>query len=865
MPKTIVLAASLALLIAAGGGGQGADAAPADEEATSPPAPAAVPSLDLATAAVVDLTWPLGPDTLYWPTSPSRFELETLHHGPTEGGFFYSANRFCTPEHGGTHLDAPIHFGEGRHATDEIPVERLIGPGVVIDVSALAAADADHRLTVETLAAWEASHGRIPEGAIVLLRTGWSARWPDARRYLGDDTAGDASNLHFPSYGAEAARWLIEQRGAAVLGVDTASIDHGPSTDFPVHRVAAAANVPGLENLMGLEALPATGFWVVALPVKIEGGSGGPVRVVALVPAQPPAPPATAPPAADGRLYDEVAAAAGIRHRHRRPVLDPKLDAIMPWMTALGAAACTADYDRDGRLDLFATNSRKGEPNFLYRNLGPGADGVPRFAEVAAQAGVAAWNDDGGVAMDCVWGDVDNDGWPDLFLARWGRNLLLRNRGDGTFEDVTAERFRRADGTPGTDWKNSNAAIFLDFDGDGRLDIFVANYFRDQDLWDLESTRIMHDSFETSRNGGVDQLFRQQPDGTFREVAAQAGVASTGWTLAAGAGDLDGDGLPDLYLAADFGTDQLFRNRGDGTFEDVSETAIGTDTKKGMNAELGDYDNDGRLDVYVTNITTDRFVREGNMLWHNQGVGEDGRLRLTDVAAETGTFDGGWGWGAKFFDADLDGDLDLIAVNGFVSAGPDEYWPVIYDWRRSGADHEEATNWPPFGERSYSGYETLRFFRNLDLATFTEEAAAVGLASDRDQRGVVVFDVDNDGDLDIFLANQDQPPELFLHRGVPGRHWLTVELIGDPARSTARDAVGARVTVWTAAGRQIRERDGGNGFAGQSDPRLHFGLGTSRTVDRLEVRWPDGAVQVLEDVTADQHLTIRQADAPPPG
>jgi kynurenine formamidase len=271
MPKSIALAAPLALLLAAAGC------------RSAHPAPAAA-LLDLATAEVHDLTWPLGADTLYWPTSPSRFELETLHHGPTEGGYFYAANRFCTPEHGGTHLDAPIHFGEGRHAADEIPVERLIGPGVVVDVSAQAAADSDHRLTVETLAAWEAEHGRIPEGAIVLLRTGWSTRWPDARRYLGDDTAGDASNLHFPSYGAAAARWLIEERAAAVLGVDTASIDHGPSTDFPVHRLAAAANVPGLENLMGLEALPATGFWVVALPVKIEGGSGGPVRVVGLVP-----------------------------------------------------------------------------------------------------------------------------------------------------------------------------------------------------------------------------------------------------------------------------------------------------------------------------------------------------------------------------------------------------------------------------------------------------------------------------------------------------------------------------------------------------------------------------------------------------
>ena len=263
--------------------------AAAEEPAPPPPAAAVAtpPPLDLAAAEIVDLTWPLGADTLYGPTSPSRFELEVLHHGPTEGGYFYSSNRFCTPEHGGTHLDAPIHFGEGRHAADEIPLDRLIGPGVVIDVRALAAADADYRLTVEAVRAWEAEHGRVPEGALVLLRTGWSSRWPDAARYLGDDTPGDASNLHFPSFGAEAARLLVEERGAAVLGVDTASIDHGPSKDFMVHRVAAAANVPGLENLTNLDRLPPHGFWVVALPVKIAGGSGGPVRVVALLPREP--------------------------------------------------------------------------------------------------------------------------------------------------------------------------------------------------------------------------------------------------------------------------------------------------------------------------------------------------------------------------------------------------------------------------------------------------------------------------------------------------------------------------------------------------------------------------------------------------
>ena len=247
-------------------------------------APAVPPAPDLRTARVVDLTHPFDERTPYWPTATRGFELARVHYGRTEAGYFYSAYSFCAPEHGGTHLDAPIHFGEGRWTADQIPVERLVRPAVVIDVAAASAADADHRLTAEELQTWEARHGRIAEGTIVLLRTGWSARWPDKKRYLGDDTPGDASRLHFPSYGAEAARILVADRKVAALGVDTASIDPGSAKDFPVHQIVAAANVPGFENLAGLDALPPTGAWVIALPMKIAGGSGGPLRAIALVP-----------------------------------------------------------------------------------------------------------------------------------------------------------------------------------------------------------------------------------------------------------------------------------------------------------------------------------------------------------------------------------------------------------------------------------------------------------------------------------------------------------------------------------------------------------------------------------------------------
>jgi kynurenine formamidase len=192
----------------------------------------------------------------------------------------------CTPEHGGTHLDAPLHFAAAGMATDQIPLERLMAQAIVIDVSAQVGADHNYRLSVRDVLEFENRHGPVEPGSIVLLRTGWSQYWPDAKAYLGDDTPGDASKLQFPSYGAEAAQLLVEDRQVALLGVDTASIDYGRSKDLPVHRIVAAHNVSGLENLTALDQLPATEFVIIALPMKIEGGSGGPVRVVALVPLQ---------------------------------------------------------------------------------------------------------------------------------------------------------------------------------------------------------------------------------------------------------------------------------------------------------------------------------------------------------------------------------------------------------------------------------------------------------------------------------------------------------------------------------------------------------------------------------------------------
>ncbi|MGH7482574.1 MAG: cyclase family protein [Longimicrobiales bacterium] len=230
---------------------------------------------------VVDLTHGFDSNTVYWPTSETGFRLDTVAHGETPGGWFYSAYEISLPEHGGTHVDAPSHFHVAGPSVDEIPLERLIGPAIVIDLPAHARDDADYRLSGADIVAWEEEHGEIPEDAIVVLRTGWSRFWPQAERYLGGL---DPADLHFPSFGESAARLLIEERDVAALGVDVASIDPGAAAEFPVHRLAAAARVPGLENLTNLGSVPPTGALIVALPMKIVGGSGAPLRAIALVP-----------------------------------------------------------------------------------------------------------------------------------------------------------------------------------------------------------------------------------------------------------------------------------------------------------------------------------------------------------------------------------------------------------------------------------------------------------------------------------------------------------------------------------------------------------------------------------------------------
>ena len=231
----------------------------------------------------VDLTYPFSEEAIYWPTAEG-FRLEEESYGVSPGGWFYSAYRYSASEHGGTHFDAPIHFAEGRHTSDEVPLDRLVGPVAVVDVTERATPD--YQVTVEDLTGWESRHGSIPPGTILLLRTGWGERWPDPLRYLGTDRKGPEAvpELHFPGLSPEAAQWLVDNRSIDAIGIDTPSIDYGQSATFETHQILYGTNMPGFENVAHMEELPEWGAYLVALPMKIQGGSGGPLRVVAFIP-----------------------------------------------------------------------------------------------------------------------------------------------------------------------------------------------------------------------------------------------------------------------------------------------------------------------------------------------------------------------------------------------------------------------------------------------------------------------------------------------------------------------------------------------------------------------------------------------------
>lgn len=536
-----------------------------------------------------------------------------------------------------------------------------------------------------------------------------------------------------------------------------------------------------------------------------------------------------------GFRLEEVSKTSGIDFKHQAPTLDHKLDHIMPQVASMGAAVSIVDFDRDGWQDVYVTNSGEGSKNCLYRNL---ADGT--FRDVATEMNVGDINQPGtGVSMGAVWGDYDNDGFEDLFVYKWGRPELFHNEGGRGFTRATDQA-----GLP--PWVNANTAIWFDYDRDGNLDLFLGGYYSETvDLWHLTTTQMMPESFEYARNGGRKFLFHNLGGGRFEEISAQLGINSRRWALAASAADLRGTGYPDLFIANDYGVAELFSNQGGRKFEDVGErTGVGFAPKSGMNVAFGDVLNSGKFAIYVTNITEEGVLLQGNNLWVQRDGAAGDPVPYYNLARDMGVELGGWSFGAQFGDLNNDGTLDLYVVNGYVSLDRNSnYW---YDFSKiSGGNSRiiaDAANWPPMEGRSLSGYQQKKVWLNDGAGRFNEVAQAVGVTDTFDGRSIAEADLWNRGVLDVIVANQRGPLLLYRNTVAPENKWIEFELEGTESN---RSAIGAQVRVFWNNQQQIQEVSGGSGFCAQNQRRLHFGLGRNGQIEKVVVRWPSGRIQNL--------------------
>ncbi len=499
-----------------------------------------------------------------------------------------------------------------------------------------------------------------------------------------------------------------------------------------------------------------------------------------------------------------------------------------------GTGIAMIDYDNDGRLDLFFVNGStlEGFPadnaptNHLYRNTG-GA----RFEDVTAGAGLGGAS--GWGQGTCV-GDYDNDGKDDLFVTYWGQNHLYRNTGDGRFEDVS-----RAAGLSQSRERWNTGCAFFDYDRDGRLDLIVANYI-DLDLKTAptpDSGLCRYKGLQVAcgppgLTGGRNLLYHNRGDGTFEDVSDKSGITRASGTYGLGVStlDFDNDGWTDVYVANDSNPSALYRNNHDGTFTDIGITAgcaYSQDGKPqaGMGIAIGDYDRNGTMDIFKTN-----FAGDTSTLYANTGKG----------LCEDRTFAGGiglntrWlGWGTSFVDFDNDGWLDLFLTNGHV-------YPEVRQLKTE------------------AGYEQRKVvYRNLGNGRFADITEQLGppVIEPKAGRGAAFGDLDNDGQIDVAIANVNDLPDLYRLNGNKSNHWVTLRLVGTASN---RNAIGARVHCVSGGAEQWQEVRGGGSYLSQNDFRIHFGLGSATHVDRIDVRWPNGNEQTWQNLDADRFHTLTE-------
>jgi enediyne biosynthesis protein E4 len=498
-----------------------------------------------------------------------------------------------------------------------------------------------------------------------------------------------------------------------------------------------------------------------------------------------------------------------------------------------GCGAAAFDYDGDGWLDIFLVNGTvlegfpKGqEPtNHLYRNKGNGT-----FEDVTVRAGLAG----SGWGQGACAGDYDSDGRDDLYVTYWGQNRLYRNKGDGTFEDATSRA-----GLMQTRTRWGAGCAFLDYDRDGRLDLLAANYI---DL-DLKSAPVPASGLCRYKGipvacgppglpGGTNVLYRNLGDGRFEDVSEKSGVTRAKGTYGLGVStlDFDDDGWVDVYVANDSNPSALYRNNRDGTFTDIGTSAgcaYSQDGKPqaGMGIAIGDYDRNGTLDIFKTN-----FAGDTSTLYVNTG---DGHCEDRTFAGGIGLNTRWLGWGVGFLDLENDGWLDLFLVNGHV-------YPEVERLKTE------------------AGYKQRKVvYRNLRTGRFEDVTEQLGppLTTPKAGRGAAFADFDNDGDLDVIVNNVHDTPDLFRLDQSGERHWIAVRLVGTESN---RNAIGSRVRLVTADGVQRQEVRGGGSYYSQNDLRVHFGLGTARTIERLEVRWPNGREEAWTGLAIDQFHTLKE-------